>query len=124
MFFLPRAEFWRLWAAALALALAASLAFAAIDRAHAQTMRASFYDQGTVTASGRAFNPWGFTAAHRWLPFGTRLRACFVDRCVTVVVTDRGPFVRGRSLDLSRGAARAIGLEHRGVAAITVTRLD
>ena len=123
---LPGAAFWRLWGVALALGALAILAFASINRGHAATMRASFYgaESGALTASGRRFHPMGFTAAHRFLPFGTRLRVCLI-RCRTITVTDRGPAAwTGRTLDLSRGAARAIGLEARGVALVAVDRLD
>ena len=63
------------------------------------------------TAQGHPYNPWGLTAAHRSLPFGTRLRVTNNRNGASVIVriTDRGPFVRGRSLDLSLGACRAIG---------------
>lgn len=78
-----------------------------------QRMIASFYGHGeklsSHTASGQRFNPHAMTAAHRTLPFGTRLHVCHRG-CVTVTVNDRGPFVRGRQLDLSYGAARAIGM--------------
>lgn len=81
--------------------------------ARGNTMVASFYGHGERlsrhTASGQVFNPHGMTAAHRTLPFGTVLRVCHRG-CVHVTVNDRGPFVRGRSLDLSYGAARAIGM--------------
>jgi rare lipoprotein A len=55
------------------------------------------------------------TAAHRHLPIGTRLRVTHGSRSVVVTVNDRGPFIRGRVLDLSKGAARVIGLTGRGV---------
>lgn len=78
-----------------------------------QRMVASFYGHGeklsSRTASGQRFNPYAMTAAHKTLPFGTRLHVCH-HGCVTVTVNDRGPFVRGRQLDLSYGAARAIGM--------------
>ena len=63
------------------------------------------------TAQGRPYNPWGLTAAHRSFPFGTRLRVTNARNggSAIVVVNDRGPFVRGRSIDLSLGACRAIG---------------
>jgi rare lipoprotein A len=64
---------------------------------------------GRRTASGERFNTHALTAAHRTLPFGTRLRVCYRG-CVTVRISDRGPFVRGRCLDLSHAAARAIGM--------------
>lgn len=72
------------------------------------------------TASGEKFDPNGMTAAHRTLPFGTRLRVCHRG-CAVVRISDRGPFIRGRSLDLSRAAARAIGMG--GVGRVTIERL-
>jgi rare lipoprotein A len=88
-------------------------------------MVASFYGHGERlarhTASGAVFNPHGYTAAHRSLPFGTHLRVCH-HGCVTVVVNDRGPFVRGRSLDLSYGAAHAIGMG--STSSVSVERLN
>ena len=73
---------------------------------------ASFYgnESGSKTASGQRFNQNAMTCAHRSLPFGTRLRVTHGGRSVIVTVNDRGPFIRGRVLDLSTGAARAIGL--------------
>lgn len=72
------------------------------------------------TASGERFDPNGMTAAHKTLPFGARLRVC-LRGCVVVRVSDRGPFIKGRSLDLSRAAARAIGLG--GVARVSMVRV-
>jgi rare lipoprotein A len=64
------------------------------------------------TATGEAYNPNGLTAAHRTLPFGTRVTVTNVrnGQSVTVTINDRGPFVRGRDIDLSLGSCRAIGL--------------
>ena len=76
---------------------------------------------GVQTCALPIFNPHAYTAAHRTLPFGTHLRVCH-HGCTTVVVNDRGPFVRGRHLDLSYGAARAIGMG--STSAITVERLN
>jgi rare lipoprotein A len=78
---------------------------------------ASYYgnEAGSKTASGQRFNQNAMTAAHRSLPFGTKLRVTHGDRSVIVTINDRGPFVRGRVLDLSTGAARAIGLTSAGV---------
>jgi rare lipoprotein A len=78
---------------------------------------ASFYgnESGSKTASGERFNQNAMTAAHRTLPFGTKLRVTRGDRSVIVTINDRGPFIRGRVLDLSTGAARAIGLTGAGV---------
>jgi rare lipoprotein A len=73
---------------------------------------ASYYgnESGSRTASGERFNQNAMTCAHRSLPFGTRLKVTHGSRSVVVTVNDRGPFVRGRVLDLSTGAARAVGL--------------
>ena len=78
---------------------------------------------GNLTANGERFNRNSLTAAHKTLPFGTRLRVCF-KRCAVVRVNDRGPFIPGRNLDLSKGAADAIGLTGFGVGSVKVTRLD
>jgi rare lipoprotein A len=82
---------------------------------------ASFYgnESGSRTASGQRFNQNAMTAAHRSLPFGTKLRVTHGGRSVVVTINDRGPFIRGRVLDLSTGAARAIGLTGAGVGRVT-----
>src|ERR1700744_2568903 len=82
---------------------------------------ASFYgnESGHRTASGQRFNQNERTAAHRSLPFGTKLRVTHDGRSVVVTINDRGPFVRGRVLALSAGAARAIGLTSAGVGRVT-----
>jgi rare lipoprotein A len=82
---------------------------------------ASYYgnESGSKTASGARFNQNAMTAAHRSLPFGTRLKVTHGGRSVVVTVNDRGPFIRGRVLDLSTGAARAVGLTSAGVGRIT-----
>ncbi|MCA1480410.1 MULTISPECIES: septal ring lytic transglycosylase RlpA family protein [unclassified Bradyrhizobium] len=82
---------------------------------------ASFYgnESGSKTASGQRFNQNAMTAAHRSLPFGTKLRVTHGSQSVIVTINDRGPFIRGRVLDLSTGAARAIGLTSRGVGRVT-----
>jgi len=78
---------------------------------------ASYYgnESGSKTASGQRFNQNALTCAHRSLPFGTKLRVTHGGRSVVVTVNDRGPFVRGRVLDLSTAAARAVGLTGAGV---------
>src|SRR3954451_6399241 len=81
--------------------------------------QASWYGgsfQGQRTANGESFDTNDYTAASKTLPFGTRLRVCH-DGCVVVRVNDRGPYVGGRILDLSRAAANAIGFD--GVAHVT-----
>jgi rare lipoprotein A len=88
---------------------------------HSFSGMASFYgnESGSKTASGARFNQNAMTCAHRSLPFGTRLRVTHGGQSVVVTVNDRGPFVRGRVLDLSTGAARAIGLTSAGVGRVT-----
>ena len=82
---------------------------------------ASFYgnESGSKTASGQRFNQNAMTAAHRSLPFGTKLRVTHRGQSVVVTINDRGPFIKGRVLDLSKGAARAIGLTGAGVGHVT-----
>ncbi|MGB3542075.1 MAG: septal ring lytic transglycosylase RlpA family protein [Rubrivirga sp.] len=92
------------------------------------TGQASFYGErfrGRRTANGERFNPDAMTAAHRTLPFGTRLRVTNTrnGRSVLVRVNDRGPFTRGRVLDLSRAAAREIGMIRSGTARVRIERL-
>lgn len=77
------------------------------------------------SADGSIFRPGALTAASRSLAFGTRLRVSFRGRSTIVTITDRGPNIRtGRSLDLSRGAAAAIGMISAGVARVTIERLN
>jgi rare lipoprotein A len=91
----------------------------------AQVGQASFYglEGGRVTANGERYNPSSLTAAHRSLPFGTNVRVTNVrnGRSVVVRINNRGPFIGGRIIDLSVGAARAIGLTSTGVGNV---RLD
>ena len=83
--------------------------------------KASFYgsESGSRTASGQRFNQNAMTAAHRSLPFGTKLRVTHRGQSVVVTINDRGPFIKGLVLDLSTGAARAIGLTGAGVGHVT-----
>ncbi len=78
---------------------------------------ASFYGQnvGNKTASGQRYNENAMTAAHRTLPFGTKVKVTHRNRSVVVTINDRGPFIRGRVIDLSKGAARVVGLTSRGI---------
>jgi rare lipoprotein A len=84
---------------------------------------ASFYTEGTQTASGEKFDTHELTAAHPTLPFGTRLRVTneATGRSVTVRVNDRGPYVPGRVVDVSHSAAHALGMVGAGIAKV---RLD
>lgn len=81
---------------------------------------ASFYTEGTKTASGEKFNTNELTAAHPTLPFGTKLRVTNVasGQSVTVRVNDRGPFVRGRVVDVSYAAAETLGMVGGGIAKV------
>jgi rare lipoprotein A len=83
------------------------------------------YGAGSQTASGQRFNPNAMTAAHRTLPFGTKVRVTNKRNGKTVVVTinDRGPFIRGRVIDLSTAAAGVIGMKSSGLAPVTVERI-
>ena len=88
--------------------------------------RATWYGPGFAgrrTASGEVFQPYTeLTAAHRWLPFGTRLNVCRRDRCVVVRVNDRGPF-GDAILDLSYLAAERLGMVRAGIVTVTATVL-
>ena len=83
---------------------------------------ASFYTEGTRTASGERFDPEALTAAHPTLPFGTRLRVTDVatGRSVIVRVNDRGPHVSGRIVDVSYSAAQMLGIVRRGTANVKI----
>lgn len=96
------------------------------EKAHfAQTGRASWYGEGLKgrkTASGERFDPEDLTAAHRTLPFGTVVRVTNLrnNRSVSVRITNRGPFIRGRIIDLSPAAARELGMVKSGVARVRI----
>ena len=83
---------------------------------------ASFYSHPGKTANGERYDPSGLTAAHRTLPFGTKVRVTNVKskRSVVVRINDRGPFIRGRIIDVSRGAANELGMIGSGVAMVDV----
>ena len=88
-----------------------------------QTMLTSWYGayfQGRTTANGESFNMYESTGAHKSLAFGTRLRVCYKG-CTEIRINDRGPYWGGRELDLSYGAAKAIGMVDVGVADVEVT---
>jgi rare lipoprotein A len=102
---------------------AALMLFWLVGTAHAEM--ASVYGGrdgycGSRTANAERVNCSAMTAAHRRLPFGALVRVCH-DGCVTVRINDRGPWVRGRDIDLSPAAARAIGLD--GTGRVTLSQL-
>ncbi len=114
---------------ALALLTATWLGAAHAGGIHEQAGIASWYGttaHGRRTASGERFDRDAFTAAHRSLPFGTRLVVTNVDNGASVVVTvnDRGPFTVGRVLDLSLAAARELGMVDAGTARVRLRRLQ
>lgn len=86
---------------------------------------ASWYQLPGRTACGGRHNPEAMTAAHRSLPCGSRIKVTNLanGRAAVVTIVDRGPFVRGRIVDVSRGVARQIGLIHRGVGRVRIARL-
>lgn len=94
-----------------------------------ETGKASYYGQahhGKRTASGERFDQHALTAAHRTLPFGTRVRVTNLnnERSVVVRINDRGPFVRGRIIDLSRAAAERLDMLRAGVVPVRLQALD
>lgn len=94
-----------------------------------QTGIASWYgeaEQGRRTASGERFDKYAMTAAHQTLPFGTVVRVTNLEngRIVTVRINDRGPFVRGRIIDLSARAATRLGIRENGVARVRLVALS
>ncbi len=88
-------------------------------------MVASWYGEkfhGRPTSSGEIYDMYGLTAAHKTLPFGTKLKILnpFNGKTIKVVINDRGPFIEGRELDLSYGAAKALGMLEVGVAKMKI----
>jgi rare lipoprotein A len=113
-------------AAAAGIALASAVTVvASISPASAQCGRASWYALHSRTASGERMNPGALTAAHRSLPFGTRLKVTNRSngRSVVVRINDRGPFVRGRMLDVSLAAAKQLGFIASGHTAVCTDQL-
>lgn len=105
--------------------VAAALCCALATTAHAETCMASWYQRGRVTASGEAFRPDALTCAMPGYRAGMRpwrVRVTYRGRSVVCRVNDRGPAPRlGRCIDLSRGAARVIGMTSAGVGVVTIT---
>ncbi len=93
-----------------------------LAQAEPVTGKASYYSHSGRTASGAAFNRNAMTTAHRTAPFGTKLRVTNLanKRTTIVTVTDRGPFIRGRIIDVSARAADVLGFRHAGVARVLV----
>lgn len=104
----------------------AAIAGAAGSAEAGQCGKASWYQLGGKTASGERNNPNAMTAAHRRLPFGTRVRVENLKngKFVVVRINDRGPFSGGRVIDLSRAAAQKLGMIRSGTASVRVTVVD
>lgn len=104
--------------------LAAAMLMCCVTFAPAsQNIWASWYGpgfHGRLTASGVRYNQYALTAAHKTLPFGTKLRVTYKGKSVIVVINDRGPYIKGRSLDLSKAAAQKIGCVNRGVCLVKI----
>lgn len=98
------------------------------ETAYQATGKASYYANkfhGRKTASGEIYHKDKLTAAHRSLPFGTRLKVTNLSngREVVVRVNDRGPFIKGRIIDVSYAAARKLGMTHKGVVRVRVAQV-
>lgn len=115
---------WQCIVVAALLASTRSAAAYTLNAHEVVTLHASHYNcrkpgecsRSKITANGERFNEHAMTAAHKSLPFGTRLQVCRGSQCVVVRINDRGPFIRGRQLDLTTGAAHRLGFD--GVAAV------
>jgi len=106
----------------IAVVIAASFILC-IAGARAETGIASITLKPGRTASGARFDPTAMTAAHRFLPFGTKVRVTRGARAVVVTINDRGPFIRGRIIDLTPAAARALGMgRSMGLARVSIER--
>ena len=102
--------------------LVLAFAFLVTSSSYAQSQRGrvSYYSEGPLTASGERFNKRALTCAHRTLPFGTIVRVGYRGRAISCRVNDRGPFVRGRMLDVSLASAHALGMTGAGVVLATM----
>lgn len=109
--------------------LSLSLLSAAVAFGQVQTGKASFYAdkfEGSPTASGEKYKHSKLTAAHRSLPFGTKVRVTNManNETVEVIVNDRGPYVDNRVIDLSRSAAEKLGFVNQGLAEVKIEVID
>ncbi len=87
---------------------------------------ASWYSLRSRTASGEMMNPAAMTAAHKTLPLGSKVKVTNLknNRSIVVTINDRGPFIKGRLIDLSKGAARQLDFVHSGVARVQIESVD
>src|SRR5262249_49548826 len=110
----------------VAATLVSALSFGIVSPALAQCGGASWYSlPGQRTASGASMNPNAMTAAHRSLPFGTKVQVTDqrTGKSITVTINDRGPFVKGRIIDLSKAAASQLGFRSRGHTNVCITQV-
>lgn len=111
----------------IAIALFSCLLLPSVGQAGSWTGKASYYSMtGNKTASGSRFHSDNMTAAHRTLPFGTSVKVTNLEngRSVHVTINDRGPFVRGRVIDVSSHAAEMLAFRNRGVAHVRVDTVE
>ncbi|SHM47105.1 septal ring lytic transglycosylase RlpA family protein [Chitinophaga sp. CF418] len=109
----------------LVVVLCSLLCFSSCSRKITENGKASYYAdkfEGRKTASGETYRGGGLTAAHRTLPFGTKVKVLNISngKSVTVRINDRGPFSQGRVIDLSKKAAKRIGMLTTGVAVVEI----
>lgn len=105
--------------------LCSLICFSSCSRKITENGKASYYAdkfEGRKTASGETYRKNGLTAAHRTLPFGTKVKVLNISngKSVTVRINDRGPFSQGRVIDLSKKAAKRIGMLTTGVAVVEI----
>jgi rare lipoprotein A (peptidoglycan hydrolase) len=120
-------SYWYYWSSESSQYSAGSQYAGASQYGAGDVMVASYYGYelaGSLTASGEPFDPEGYTAAHKTMPLGTELQVSYGGNSVNVTVNDRGPYVAGRDLDLSQGAAETIGLTAAGSAPVEVNVLN
>ena len=106
-------------------ATAAATLLALSGTAYAQCGGASWYALHSRTASGEMMNPAAMTAAHKTLPLGSKVKVTHAKtgKSIIVRINDRGPFIKGRVIDLSKGAARKLGFISSGHAKVCISRI-
>ncbi|MTI06967.1 septal ring lytic transglycosylase RlpA family protein [Roseibium denhamense] len=109
----------------IAFAFGAFITTPAIAEPFQQCGKASWYNLTSMTASGERANPEAMTAAHRTLPFGTKVKVVNLSngRSVTVRINDRGPFAKGRVIDVTQAAAEELGFKRKGITRVRVVTL-
>jgi len=113
-------------ARAVVVAIVAAISIATLSVARAESGHASWYALTSRTASGERCNPNAMTAAHRTLPFGTKVRVENLrnGRSIVVRINDRGPYVNGRIIDVTKAAAAKLGFVEKGTTNVRLTVLS